>query len=271
MITGWAAWAVAGLEKAEDAVEVKALRAVGRGDAWGSLRRFSFNGFGGPDADRLYRAWQQELDARYRLVFGDDLRGQDWVAVLDRLEALQLVIANSAAGGQVAYEITPIGQQVIDVLDRRRPLFPDSHGLDRFPMAAVEEATVYIAHSHKDNGLSTPIESGLRREGFRTWYDLKDIKYGNSLIEKMNYGLAHCSAFLLLWSAQAKDSGWVRREIEAAMVLELAGTIKTMLVVMLDDTPLSPLLAPKKYSKFDPMLDQMKFIKDLATALLPIS
>ena len=67
----------------------------------------------------------------------------------------------------------------------------------------------------------------------------------------MNEGIANAAAVIILFSKHTPTADWQKLEIDAAVWNEVAQDGGTCIVVSLDDTPLPPVLGPKKYGRLN--------------------
>lgn len=105
---------------------------------------------------------------------------------------------------------------------------------------------VFISHSSADKPTAHRLDADLRRHGIDTWLDAWEIKVGDSIIDKINQGIAECSAFLILVSRHSVASRWVREELNAATLRRILEKAK-ILPLRIDDSELPSLLAPMRH------------------------
>ena len=71
---------------------------------------------------------------------------------------------------------------------------------------------VFISHSHKDRHMATELQKTIKAQGAETYFDQERIDPGARLTKKIRDLITSSNTFLLLWSASAASSEWVRRE-----------------------------------------------------------
>jgi hypothetical protein len=174
------------------------------------------------------------VNASWQAAFGPDLDAFGWSEVLHRLEALQLVHVNGG-GGHLFWGLTPVGAMLA------KRLKASSTGL---------LASVFISHSHKDTDFCERLDSDLSRQGYQTWFDLNTLGVGDSIVEKIDYGLKNSEYVVIVYSQHAAASAWVRREYQSALAMEVSGEIRKIIVVRIDDTESPPLLKDKRFLRF---------------------
>lgn len=104
----------------------------------------------------------------------------------------------------------------------------------------------FLSHTSVDKDLVSLVHEKL--SGSNAWYDAANIENGESIPEKINEGLRIATHYVLFWSENAKNSPWVKAELNAAFVRFLASKCKFM-IFCIDDTELPELLQPYKYNK----------------------
>lgn len=81
---------------------------------------------------------------------------------------------------------------------------------------------VFLSHSKKDREYIEELATDLRSARIDVWYDDWEIPPGTSLRAKIfEEGITECDLFFIYLTKNSRDSSWVRRELDAAFVLEL--------------------------------------------------
>ena len=106
---------------------------------------------------------------------------------------------------------------------------------------------VFISHNHADKPEAEPLAIYLVAESIGVFYDDWEVAPGDSLVGSIAAALGACSHFLLVWSKNAAASSWVGTEVETALASAIQAHRPRIIPVLLDDTPLNPLLAPLKH------------------------
>ena len=73
------------------------------------------------------------------------------------------------------------------------------------------------------------------------WFDEWEIRARDSIPGKLNEGLEGFEAFVLVWSAHAHKSNWVRQELSTAIMRAVNEHSAKIVPCLLDETPLLPL------------------------------
>lgn len=73
---------------------------------------------------------------------------------------------------------------------------------------------VFISHSSGDRPAVEALDRALRDRGIDTWLDTWMIAPGDDIVAKINAGLEEATAGLIVFSSHARDSPWVRAEVD---------------------------------------------------------
>lgn len=109
---------------------------------------------------------------------------------------------------------------------------------------------VFLSHNKRDKDVARRLGAHLVLAGADVWFDEWEVAAGDSIIGKLNEGLADFDVFVLLWSIHAQRSDWVRRELEAAIHRTIVTRSAKVIPCLLDDTPLPPLLKDLRHVDF---------------------
>jgi hypothetical protein len=89
---------------------------------------------------------------------------------------------------------------------------------------AKDVSLVYLAHASEDHEtLGKPLAERLMASGIDVWLDEWEIRAGDSLRRKMEDGLARCTHFLVILTANSLPKPWVQTEIDAGFVRAVGG------------------------------------------------
>jgi hypothetical protein len=82
---------------------------------------------------------------------------------------------------------------------------------------------VFLCHASEDKAsVVDPLVGRLEERGLRVWYDLMQIRVGDSLARRIDEGLARSryGAVVISPAVLAKETNWVRRELDALAARE---------------------------------------------------
>lgn len=134
-----------------------------------------------------------------------------------------------------------------------------------FERLSMPEARVFVCHASEDKPVAREFASRLSALGAEVWLDEWEIRIGDSIVEKVNAGLQSASHLAVLLSANSVNKPWVKRELSATLMRQLATACVIILPVRLDDCSIPVILADIKYA--DCREDLERGIKDVAETL----
>jgi hypothetical protein len=105
----------------------------------------------------------------------------------------------------------------------------------------------FLSHNRRDKSTARRLGAQLKLVGADVWFDDWEVRAGDSIPGKVNEALAKVDSVLLIWSANANRSAWVRAELETAITRAIEDQTFRVITVRLDDAPLPALLRPLKW------------------------
>jgi hypothetical protein len=97
----------------------------------------------------------------------------------------------------------------------RPPIVPDDNG---------ETWDVFISHAGEDKeAVAEPLAVELRARGLKVWLDKTELRIGDSLRGKIDYGLAHSTFGLVILSKSFFAKGWPQYELDGIIGLSVNG------------------------------------------------
>ncbi len=114
---------------------------------------------------------------------------------------------------------------------------------------------VFICHASEDKSdIIKPLVAAFKRESISYWYDKAEIKWGDSIIEKVNDGFRISRYVIVVISKSFLSKNWPKRELNSALNIEAStGKVRVLpLVVGADKVRKEifqkyPLLNDKRY------------------------
>jgi hypothetical protein len=104
----------------------------------------------------------------------------------------------------------------------------------------------FLSHNKADKEVARAIGAHMTLSGMDVWFDEWEIRAGDSIPGKLNEGLQGFEAFVLVWSAHAHNSNWVRQELSTAIMRAMNEQSAKIVPCLLDETPLPPLIADRR-------------------------
>lgn len=118
----------------------------------------------------------------------------------------------------------------------------------------------FLSHNKADREVARDIGAHMALSGIDVWFGEWEIQAGDSIPGKLNEGLEAFDAFILLWSADANRSNWVRQELHSAIMRAVKDGSAKIIPCLLDATPLPPLIADRRGVTFS---DRREGIEEL--------
>ncbi len=111
---------------------------------------------------------------------------------------------------------------------------------------------VFISYSRADESIVKRICQDLDLRDISYWRDVKEIKIGDSISEKIEEGLQDSSYFCLCLSKASVKRAWVIREYRTALNIQLSKSSETMriLPLLLEKCDIPDLLLDIRYADF---------------------
>ncbi|MEB3318107.1 MAG: toll/interleukin-1 receptor domain-containing protein [Cyanobacteriota bacterium] len=90
---------------------------------------------------------------------------------------------------------------------------------------------IFISHCHLNKAYADGFRDELRRRGFGTWLDSKELIPGDALTSEIRQAIEASSHVALLWSSHCVDAPWIDLELDHALACK-----KRVFIIRLDDT-----------------------------------
>jgi hypothetical protein len=79
----------------------------------------------------------------------------------------------------------------------------------------------FLSYARENRAIAQRIAQSLQAKGIDTWWDEWEIPAGESLRQKIDEGLGHCTHFIVLLTQESISKAWVNQEMDAALVRKL--------------------------------------------------
>ena len=108
---------------------------------------------------------------------------------------------------------------------------------------------IFISYSHKDKSIISPIAESFRKAfgDEKIFFDQWSIQPGDSIIEKMNNGLAACKVFFFFISKNSLSSKMVSLEWQNALMKSVKTKEIKFIPVKIDDCLMPMILMQNLY------------------------
>ncbi|MBW5482454.1 toll/interleukin-1 receptor domain-containing protein [Streptomyces bambusae] len=128
-------------------------------------------------------------------------------------------------------------------------------------------AGAFISHRSSDKARAEALGLELTARGHRVWLDLWEIGIGDSIVARIDAGLADASHLVLCLSDDATRAPWMDREWMSALARQLTGAGITVLPARLTGGDPPAILADIRYA--DLVADWDAAVAELDRALRP--
>jgi hypothetical protein len=106
-------------------------------------------------------------------------------------------------------------QPLSGIRHERPPVLPDEDG---------QTWDVFISHASEDKEVvAEPLAEALRARGLKVWLDKTELRIGDSLRRKIDYGLAHSTFGVVILSKSFFAKGWPQYELDGIVGLAVNG------------------------------------------------
>ena len=120
---------------------------------------------------------------------------------------------------------------------------------------STEKRDVFLCHASEDKAeVVTPLVAALNDAGISYWYDQAEIKWGDSIPQKVNDGLKISRYVVVILSQAFLSKNWPQRELNSALSIEASSGEVRVLPLLVGPEPAKqqiletyPLLIQKHY------------------------
>lgn len=111
-------------------------------------------------------------------------------------------------------------------------------------------ATIFLCHSSKDNTFVRNLANDLKSNNVPVWFDEWELQVGDSLNDKIEFGIIKSGWLGVIISNNSVRSKWVKKELNAALAIELERKQIFVLPILLQDCQMPIFLQDKVYADF---------------------
>jgi hypothetical protein len=121
--------------------------------------------------------------------------------------------------------------------------------VDRFK-AFLEKPDIYLflCHASEDKEFVDIFATYLDSRDVDLWYDKREIKVGDSIVNRINDGLDAASHLVVVLSKSSVKKPWVQKELSSALMKQLQDKSITIIPLLREDCKIPALLADIKYA-----------------------
>jgi TIR domain len=126
---------------------------------------------------------------------------------------------------------------------------------------------LFLSHSSIDKPIAKRMAMELQQHGLEVWLDEWEVRLGDSLIEKIEKGIATSGYLIAILSNNSISSPWVQKELNVAIAREIVERKVFVLPIKIDDCVVPSFLADKLYA--DASSDWDRAIQLICERILP--
>jgi hypothetical protein len=144
-------------------------------------------------------------------------RSGSWYLTVDLMGLKATNVRSSVAVEPPALPVAKSSppQSLSRIRHERPPVVPDDDG---------ETWDVFISHASEDKAsVAEPLAVALRELGLKVWLDKTELRIGDSLRRKIDYGLAHSAFGIVVLSSSFFAKGWPQYELDGIIGLSVNG------------------------------------------------
>ncbi|WP_369745614.1 DUF1883 domain-containing protein [Paenarthrobacter sp. AMU7] len=144
-------------------------------------------------------------------------RSGSWYLTIDQMGLKGGTLRSSVSVEPPALPVarTSAPQSLSNIRHERPPVVPDDVG---------ETWDVFVSHASEDKeAVAEPLANALREHGLRVWLDKTELRIGDSLRRKIDYGLAHSSFGVVVLSKSFFAKGWPQYELDGIIGMNVNG------------------------------------------------
>src|SRR5262249_38372314 len=90
----------------------------------------------------------------------------------------------------------------------------------------IMDFDLFISYASEDSGFVRPLAIALRQKGYNLWYDEFVLRVGDSLTERIDYGLANSAAGIFVISPAFVAKPWPKRELAGFTARHLSEAVR---------------------------------------------
>jgi len=116
---------------------------------------------------------------------------------------------------------------------------------------------LFLSYSSNDRkAIIEPLYHVLKDEGFKPWFDIKEIKWGDSIVQKMQDGIANTKIIIFFISKSYLKKPWTLKELRSIVAMQQISDSQIIFPILLGVTEKEliqsvPFLADIKYLKIE--------------------
>jgi len=121
--------------------------------------------------------------------------------------------------------------------------------LAQYPLLArFRDTLVFICHASEDRPFVDRLCCLLNEANVPVWYDRREIRVGDSIVQRISDGLGEASHLAIVLSRASTGKPWVMKEISAGLMRQLSDASIRVLPIVIDTCTIPHILADIRYA-----------------------
>lgn len=122
---------------------------------------------------------------------------------------------------------------------------------------------IFISYHSKDREWVRRLVDALLAQGLRVWYDEMEIKFGDTLPNRMEEGLRQSAYVVFIITPETVRSNWMALELGAALALQ-----KPLIPIVAEETPFEDIPGPIKLRMYLIKSDPLAIAEQIARGII---
>ena len=206
---------------------------------------------------QLLEDFKYKLKERHTIAYFTDAQELSLKVVADLTRTIEAIEEISKikekeelSESQIAQEINSIAREALD------KKIPEGKILSTIKKAISEllvsegkrEIKVFLSYSYNDKNIVRAFADGLQKLGIKAWFDEQEIKFGESIIDKISEGLNSSDILAYFLSKSSLKSNWAREELNTMIARRLSHIHGPLIIpILLEDVEIPALIRDVKY------------------------
>lgn len=136
-------------------------------------------------------------------------------------------------------------------------------------LLALPDLLVFLCHASEDKEFVDELASYLDTRELSLWYDKREIRIGDSIVERVGEGLTTATHLVVVLSSASVAKPWVQKELSSALMSQLKDRSIVVAPVLRETCPLPALLRDIRYA--DCRFDKTAGFRDLVDGILGLA
>jgi TIR domain-containing protein len=123
--------------------------------------------------------------------------------------------------------------------------------VDRFNvLLKTRDLLLFMCHASEDKPFVDDLALAIDGKGLDIWYDKREIRVGESIVERISEGLGKATHLLVVLSKSSASKPWVKKELSSSLMRQLSSNSIKVIPLLREDCTIPTLLSDIKYANF---------------------